>query len=134
MDTSALGPNNRVLIVDDEKKTCMLLSRFLSGRGYQIETASEGGMALHKAREFNPNCVLLDIRLPQGGKKLFSGIKSQLPEVLIIMVAAIVEVTELQEYLNEGAYAYLGKPVNLNQLQDKIFEGLMSKFDKSKVG
>ena len=57
MDTSALGPNNRVLIVDDEKKTCMLLSRFLSGRGYQIETASEGGMALHKAREFNPNCV-----------------------------------------------------------------------------
>ncbi len=127
MGISSLGGENRILVVDDEEKTCKLLSRFLTGRGYRVETASEGDIARRKAAEFNPNCVLLDIRLPQGGKKLFSGIKSQLPDVVIIMVAAIVDNLELQEYLNEGAYAYLSKPVNLIQLQDKIFEGLMSK-------
>ncbi len=114
----------KILVVDDEVKTCNLLSRILSAHGYRVETASDGENALRMSVEFIPDCVLLDIRLPQGGMELFSQIKEQLPKANIIMISSILTGSSLQDYLAAGAYACLEKPVDLNYLRGKIEEAL----------
>ena len=55
---------SKILLVDDEIKACQLFSRFLSNQGFVLQTASDGQKALIQADEFQPNCILLDVRMP----------------------------------------------------------------------
>ena len=59
-----LMAQSRILIVDDEIKVCQLFSRFLTNQGLLVQTASDGEKALIQADEFQPNCILLDVRMP----------------------------------------------------------------------
>ena len=54
---------SKILLVDDEIKTRQLFSRLLSNQGFIVQTASDGEKALIKANEFQPNCILLDVRM-----------------------------------------------------------------------
>ena len=57
--------NSKILVVNDEIKTCHLLSRFLSSQGFLVQIATSGHEALIKTVDFQPNCILLDVRMPQ---------------------------------------------------------------------
>jgi DNA-binding response OmpR family regulator len=117
----------KILVVDDEIKACRLLSKFLSNKGFLVETALDGSEALMKADEFRPNCILLDIRMPQGGLALLSDLKAKLPESIIIMVSAIIEENQEQDYLEKGAHSCIDKPVNLEMLLETILQAFQSR-------
>lgn len=117
----------KILVVDDEIKACRLLSKFLLNKGFLVETALDGREALMKADEFRPNCILLDIRMPHGGLELLSELKEKLPESVIIMVSAIIEENQEQDYLEKGAHSCLDKPVDLEVLLETILQALQSR-------
>ncbi len=109
-----------ILLVDDEIKVCELFSRFLSKQGFSVQTASDGKKALIQAEEHKPDCILLDVRMPHGGLELLTCLKTKLPDTIIIMVSAIIEVNQVGDYLNKGAYACIEKPVNFMDLLKQI--------------
>jgi len=115
---------SKILLVDDEIKACQLLSRFLSNQGFLVQTAPDGQKALIKADEFQPNCILLDVRMPHGGLELLSLFRKKLPNSIIIMVSAIIGPGLVGDYLEAGAYACIEKPVNMSILLEKIEQAL----------
>ena len=108
-----LMAQSKILLVDDEIKTRQLLSRLLSNQGFIVQTASDGEKALIKANEFQPNCILLDVRMPHGGLGLLSRFRKKFPDSIIIMLSAIIEPNQVRDYLDEGAYACIKKPVDM---------------------
>ena len=89
---------SKILLVDDEIKTRQLFSRLLSNQGFIVQTASDGEKALIKANEFQPNCILLDVRMPHGGLGLLSRFRKKFPDSIIIMVSAIIEPNSVEKY------------------------------------
>ena len=75
-----LMAQSKIQLVDDEIKTRQLLSRLLSNQGFIVQTASDGEKALIKANEFQPNCILLDVRMPHGGLGLLSRFRKKFPD------------------------------------------------------
>ena len=119
-----LMAQSKILLVDDEIKTRQLLSRLLSNQGFIVQTASDGEKALIKANEFQPNCILLDVRMPHGGLGLLSRFRKKFPDSIIIMVSGIIEPNQVRDYLGEGAYACIKKPVDMSILLEKIEQAL----------
>ena len=115
---------SKILVVDDEIKTCELFAKFLMKQKFNVTTASDGKMALVRADEFQPDCLLLDVRMPYGGLGLLSQLREKLPGSPVIMMSAFIEVRQMADYLNEGAFACLQKPIDLNSLLEKIKEAL----------
>ena len=119
-----LRAQSKILLVDDEIKTRQLFSRLLSNQGFIVQTASDGEKALIKANEFQPNCILLDVRMPHGGLGLLSRFRKKFPDSIIIMLSAIIEPNQVRDYLDEGAYACIKKPVDMSILLEKIEQAL----------
>ena len=119
-----LMAQSKIQLVDDEIKTRQLFSRLLSNQGFIVQTASDGEKALIKANEFQPNCILLDARMPHGGLGLLSRFRKKFPDSIIIMLAAIIEPNQVRDYLDEGAYACIKKPVDMSILLEKIEQAL----------
>ena len=107
---------SKILLVDDEIKACQLFSRFLSNQGFVVKTASDGKKALIQADEFQPNCILLDVRMPYGGLGLLSRFRKKLQDSIIIMFSAIIEPNHVRDYLDKGAYSCIENPVNMGIL------------------
>ncbi|MBI4388950.1 MAG: response regulator [Nitrospinae bacterium] len=111
----------RVLVVDDESEVCSLLKEYLGSLGYDVATACDGEEALEKTRNFHPDCVLLDLRMPiMGGEGALQRIKSLSPETEIIIVTAINKVDIAEKCLLHGAFAYVAKPIDLDYLESLI--------------
>ena len=119
-----LMAQSKILLVVDEIKTRQLFSRLLSNQGFIVQTASDGEKALIKANEFQPNCILLDVRMPHGGLGLLSRFRKKFPDSIIIMLSAIIEPNHVRDYLDEGSYACIKKPVDMSILLEKIEQAL----------
>ena len=119
-----LMAQSKILLVDDEIKTRQLFSRLLSNQGFIVQTASDGEKALIKANEFQPNCILLDVRMLHGGLGLLSRFRKKFRDSIIIMASAIIEPNQVRDYLGEGAYACIKKPVDMSILLEKIEQAL----------
>jgi len=104
--------NFRVLIVDDEKSLTILLSRILKDVGYQVETALSGEEAQKKIRNFTPNLVITDLKMPGiSGLELLKETKREYPEIDFILLTAYATVENAVEAMKEGALDYLVKPL-----------------------
>lgn len=106
-----------LLIVEDEKLQREILQDFLSKRGYQLylsETIEETKKLL---QEKDINLVLLDWRLRDGdGLDLLEFIKQNYPYIPVIMITAFASIEHAVISMKKGAYYYLAKPINLEEL------------------
>ena len=101
-----------ILIVDDDINICEALSLILRKKGWSIEVANTGKEAIEKAETTTFNVALLDIRLPDiEGTKLLKLLPRTTPKMIKIMVTGYPELRNAVEALNDGADAYLMKPV-----------------------
>lgn len=117
--------NSKILVVDDEKSVCQSLKEFLDIEGYIVETANDGEEALAKQGKFNPDCILLDVRMPYlNGVDALGMIKMRTPFVQIIMVSAVQNVSTAEKCMAQGAFAYIHKPIKLDELLDTIERAL----------
>src|SRR6202048_3353330 len=107
---------NRVLVVDDEDHILELARLYLAREGYQIETVSDGALALARFGQVKPDLVVLDIMLPNvDGLTICREIR-KLSQVPIIMLTARDEVTDKVVGLELGADDYLTKPFHPQEL------------------
>lgn len=115
----------KILVVDDEKMIRWSLGEALRGWGYepvQAETAT-AGLAAFEADQ--PAAVLLDINLPDGsGLEVLRQIRHRQADAVVIMITANVLVDETIAALRGGAYDFIGKPINLEELQVAIRNGI----------
>ncbi len=112
----------RVLVVDDEPDSVELLQEFLTGKGYEIVTASNGEEALRKVKEERPHLVLLDVRMPDmNGLDVLRKVREFDQEVGVIMVTAVSEEDTGRQALKLGAFDYIVKPLNLEYLERSLW-------------
>ena len=112
-----------ILVADDDPQILTMLGIRLSKRGYQVLEAADGLQTLEKAREHNPDLVLLDVMMPgKNGWEVAKELRSddELKTVGIVMLTAIGErVNEMTSPLY-GADDYVDKPFDFEALEKKI--------------
>jgi len=114
-----------ILIVDDEKEICTILSDNLSREGYRVFVAYEGKTALELARKEKPDLVLLDIKMPRmNGIEVLRRIKKIKKETVVIMLTAYGTLETARGAMKLGAYDYITKPFDLFSLKSIVKEAL----------
>src|SRR5260370_23095430 len=107
-----------VLVVDDEDGIREALTRFLSRLGYHVRAVATATEALQQLSAHNPQAMLCDIRMPEtSGVELLPKVLAQDPDLAVLMLTAIDEPRTAIECLKLGAYDYLIKPVDLEELE-----------------
>ncbi len=100
-----------LLIVDDESKVCLLLSRFFEQRGLRTLTATSGTEALQKLEAETPEYLLLDIRMPDmSGLEVLKLAKQRHPRLNVVMLTGCTDAEAAQTAFQLGATDYLTKP------------------------
>jgi DNA-binding NtrC family response regulator len=114
----AAGDRTSVLVVDDEDGIRQALTRFLTRLGYDVQAASNAREALELLPAHHPQAMLCDIRMPEtSGVELLPKVLAQDPDLAVLMLTAIDEPRTAIECLKLGAYDYLIKPVDLEELE-----------------
>jgi DNA-binding NtrC family response regulator len=107
----------RVLIIDDEKNIRDVFSLLLEDHGYEVGTAETGEAGVEAARAFEPDVVLLDMNLPDiPGLEVLARLKETRPATGIVIVTAFGTIRSAVEATKLGAYAYLEKPVDNDEM------------------
>ncbi|WP_312561410.1 sigma 54-interacting transcriptional regulator [Anaerospora sp.] len=110
--------NWTILVVDDEESVRKLLTAVLKKEGYTVETADDGQQAVEKARLIKPALVIMDIRMPHlDGLSAFKAIREENKEVLVILMTAFAAVETAVEAVKLGAYDYIIKPFNIDEVK-----------------
>lgn len=126
MKDNTLKDNKRkILVVDDEKMIRWSLGEALRGWGYEPVQAETSSAALAAFDVEQPAAILLDINLPDGsGLDVLRQLRHRQPEAVVIMITANVLIDETIAALRGGAYDFIGKPINLEELQVAIRNGI----------
>jgi two-component system, NtrC family, response regulator AtoC len=118
-------PKDKILVVDDEPTIRWTLAEALRGWGYEPVEAGTVASAAAVFDAESPTAVLLDVNLPDGsGLDVLTEIKRRQPQAVVIMITADVLVENTLAALRGGAYDFIGKPINLSELQVTIRNGL----------
>jgi DNA-binding response OmpR family regulator len=116
-----------LLVVDDNFDNVSILQHFLENKGYRVATASDGRSALARLEEVRPALVLLDVMMPGiDGWQVCRTIKNH-PDharIKVIMVTAKGGFEDKFEGMRSGADDYIVKPVDLNELAEKVRRNL----------
>ena len=114
-----------VIVVEDDTNIRETLSTILQQKGYKTDTAKNGKEAIEKSKTKFFNLALLDIKLPDmEGTKLLTTMHENLPKMVKIMITGYPSLENAVEALNQGADAYIIKPVKPDKLLALIAEKL----------
>ena len=106
-----------ILIVDDDRDFRFNLSAILRGAGYEVRTASNGRQAIKEVARCAPSIALLDFRLPDmDGMKVLEGIRKIDQDLLAIMVTAHGDMKGAVRAMKMGAFDYVAKPFDDEEL------------------
>lgn len=129
--------NNKILIVDDDAGVRMGLMRALGAKGYDAREASTGAEAMAAIKDEFFNLALVDIRLPDtNGLEILKTLRRKDERTAVIMMTAYASLDSCVEALNIGAYAYIIKPMNINQaviIVEKAFEKQRLSFENLRL-
>ena len=107
----------RILIVDDDETHCRMLQAVLSGEKYETATAADGQAAVDAVAASFYDLILMDIKMARmGGIEALAKIKTLNPEIPIIMMTAYSSVDSAVKAMKSGAYDYLTKPLDVDEL------------------
>ncbi len=118
----------KILIVDDEPRMCESLRLLLGGQGYEILTANSGSEALNLISNEEFDLALLDIVIPDmDGHQLMEHISVKNPETYIIVITGHASLDSAVGALRRGAYDYLRKPFEYEELLKTVQNALNQK-------
>ena len=113
----------RVLIVDDERNMCITLADILRDEGYDVDWAQTGEEAVALCMENAHDVILLDVRMPgMDGVETFRRIRRHRAGVRVILMSAYGTDDLKRTALDEGAVAFLAKPLALETVVNLIKE------------
>jgi DNA-binding NtrC family response regulator len=115
----------RLLLVDDDPQVCWIVSHVLDEAGYEVSTAETVRAALEAFEARPPDVVLLDLRLPDGdGMDLMQRMRDADPSVVVVMMTGHGTVESAVRAMKLGAFDYLMKPVQLDEVRLIVDKGL----------
>jgi DNA-binding NtrC family response regulator len=107
----------RILVVDDEVNARTALAELLRDEGYEVETAADAFKALGKYEELAPHLVLTDLKMPgMDGIELVKKIRSFEDPAAVVVMTAFGAIQSALDAMRAGAYEYLTKPLNFDEL------------------
>ena len=119
----------RILIIDDDKDLRFNLSSILKDEGYDVLAVEDGREAIKAAQRNCPNLALLDIRLPGvDGMKILEKLKGIDKDLIIIMLTADTEVKDAVKAMKLGAFDYVTKPFDNEELTLIIKKALHTQY------
>ncbi len=108
----------RILVVDDEPSMRSFLDIMLKKEGYEVDLAVDGEEALSLVESKIYDLVITDIMMPGiGGTEVLKGVKEVHPETMVIMITAYASTESAVEAMKEGAYDYILKPFNVDEIK-----------------
>jgi len=119
------GEQVRILVVDDEKTVRKFLQRTLQEAGYDVATAADGEEALYSVHQQEVGVVLLDIKMPgMSGIEVLGKLTADWPDICVIMATAVADTQTAVEAMKMGAYDYITKPFNRDDVVKKMQEAI----------
>jgi len=117
--------NRRILIIDDERPILMTLEALLRRHAYQVDTAPTASQGLKLLKTKSPSLVLLDLQLPDAeGLQTLDSIKTDSPEMPVIILTAHDTLHNAIESIKRGAYHFISKPYAPEELLSLIEKAL----------
>ena len=115
----------RILVVDDDESLRWVTQAQLQQSGYEVTAEADGNAALESMRQAPPDLVITDLKMPgMSGLELLRKIRADYPGIIVIMVTAFGTVENAVEAMKAGAYDYVTKPVNMDELRLIVNRGL----------
>ena len=112
-----------VLVVDDEEQFLKVFSQRLEGRGLKVETSSSGEEAIKTAKSKEFDAIILDLVMPgMSGMETLKRIRSENPDLQIIILTGHGTVEKGVEAIKAGAVDFVEKPADVNKVMEKIAE------------
>ena len=116
-----------ILVVDDEPSIREFLQIMLAREGYEVSCAEDGREAITLFEKSPFDVVLADIRMPKtSGFEVLNRIKELSPETKVIMITAYASFESAVESMKEGAYDYIAKPFNVDEVKRTVSNALRS--------
>lgn len=116
---------DKILVADEKQPIRSTLAKALRGWGYVPLEADTAASALAAFDAKRPSAVLLAVNLPDGsGLDVLREIKRRQPDAVVIMITADTFVEDTINALRAGAYDFVGKPINLSELEIRIHKGI----------
>lgn len=111
----------RILIADDEEIIRDSLSFVLQKENYEVDTASNGAVALEKHLANPYDIIITDIEMPEmKGPELLDRVLQATPEAFVILITAFASIDTAIDALHKGAYDYILKPIEFDDLKVRI--------------
>ncbi len=124
----------KVLIVDDEERFRKTMCKLLTVEGMEATTAGSGQEALEKLKGGVYDVIVLDVRMPEmTGVQALAEIRKIDPEVEVIIMTGYASVDTAKEIMKLGAYDYLLKPYEKQELMDRIEAAFDRKLARKKL-
>jgi len=118
---------SKILVIDDDRSICETLELYLTEEGYEVVTAATGTEGLNKFVETSPDVVILDIRLPDvDGFTILEDLQEDDENVKVIMITAYHDMESTINAMKSGAFDYIHKPVNVDELDMTIRKAVKS--------
>src|SRR3989449_2647128 len=115
----------KVLVVDDEESVVVTIKAILQLDGYNVATTTSGAKARAMVREVEYDLVLTDLRLEDGdGLDVLKAVRERYPETVTIMLTGYASLESAIQALRAGAYDYLVKPSEVEELRATVARGL----------
>jgi two-component system, NtrC family, response regulator AtoC len=115
----------KILVIDDDRSIRETLEMYLNEEGYEVITAPTGTDGLAKYVEASPDVVILDIRLPDvDGFRILEDLKEEDENLKVIMITAFHDMESTISAMKKGAFDYIHKPIDVNELEISIKKAL----------
>ncbi|HEX7767745.1 MAG TPA: sigma-54 dependent transcriptional regulator [Nitrospira sp.] len=108
----------KILVVDDEQSLREVLSIMLKRAGYAVTSVSDGEEAIEQLQKEIFDLVITDLRMPNvDGMEVLRAVKSASPETVVLIITAFATADSAVEAMKQGAYDYLTKPFQVDEVQ-----------------
>jgi two-component system response regulator HydG len=119
----------KILIIDDEVNVALLLSKFLTRNGFEVQTATTGNNALEYLKSGDYSLVLCDFRLEDtDGREILKSIKTQYPNTGVIIITGYSDIKMAVELIKMGAYDYITKPLYPDEILNTVNKAIETQY------
>jgi DNA-binding NtrC family response regulator len=118
----------RVLVAEDDRVARELLCEILRGEGFEVDAVDDGAGAIERAVAGRYDLVVSDVRMERsGGLDVLKAFTERAPSTPVILITAFGDVTGAMEAIQRGAYDYVSKPFNIEELKLTVARALERK-------
>lgn len=123
-----------ILMVDDEPEILDLYESHLEGMPLRIQRALDGKEAMALLDQHVPDVIILDLKMPNmNGMDLLIYVRKKFPDIPVIFISGYSERSDIINMLNQGAFAFMGKPVPRETFISEVCNGLRERAMRQQV-